>query len=170
MFDKDIAGTLFTKQYRSEKISQTCKMSHKKKFNGSCFDVSVITDQLAGRHKSFKASDNEIPEWSASQMTFQLKSLKFLPEFYLKKSDRENKIREKILDISPPKSGAYEPRLNPANTSFRRFYDRGDLPITINHKGVHNIITWKVEIQKLDYHHYLPIFFDGVRELEEPYR
>ena len=23
---------------------------------------------------------------------------------------------------------------------------------------------------KLDYHHYLPIFFDGIRETQEPYR
>lgn len=29
---------------------------------------------------------------------------------------------------------------------------------------------WKVEIEKLDYHHYLPIFFDGLREKEDPYR
>ena len=29
---------------------------------------------------------------------------------------------------------------------------------------------WKVDIEKLDYHHYLPIFFDGLREKEEPYR
>jgi hypothetical protein len=27
-----------------------------------------------------------------------------------------------------------------------------------------------VEISKLDFHHYLPIFFDGLRENEEPYR
>ncbi len=31
-------------------------------------------------------------------------------------------------------------------------------------------IAWKVDIEKLDYHHYLPIFFDGLRELEEPYK
>jgi hypothetical protein len=31
-------------------------------------------------------------------------------------------------------------------------------------------IQWKVDIEKLDYHHYLPIFFDGLREKEEPYR
>lgn len=28
----------------------------------------------------------------------------------------------------------------------------------------------QVEIEKLDYHHYLPIFFDGLREREDPYR
>ena len=27
-----------------------------------------------------------------------------------------------------------------------------------------------MDIDKLDYHHYLPIFFDGIREREEPYR
>ena len=31
-------------------------------------------------------------------------------------------------------------------------------------------VAWKVDIEKLDYHHYLPIFFDGLREKEEPYR
>jgi hypothetical protein len=27
-----------------------------------------------------------------------------------------------------------------------------------------------VEVDKLDYHHYLPVFFEGIREKEEPYR
>ena len=41
----------------------------------------------------------------------------------------------------------------------------------MKHQGVGNRIDWKVtEIEKLDYHHYLPIFFDGLREKEEPYR
>ena len=34
----------------------------------------------------------------------------------------------------------------------------------------HNKINWKVEIQQLDYHHYLPIFFEGIREKMDPYR
>ncbi len=28
----------------------------------------------------------------------------------------------------------------------------------------------QVDLDKLDYHHYLPIFFDGIRETQEPYR
>ncbi|GFH30505.1 uncharacterized protein HaLaN_29377 [Haematococcus lacustris] len=71
---------------------------------------------------------------------------------------------------SPPKAGAYKRRDNPPNTAFRRFYERGDLPIAIDHRGTKNVIAWKVEIEKLDYHHYLPIFFDGIRENQEPYR
>merc|ERR1719178_293984 len=64
---------------------------------------------------------------------------------------------------------AYAERPNPPNTEFRRFYERGDLPVQVDHGGVHNRIAWKVGIDKLDFHHYLPIFFDGLRELEEPY-
>jgi hypothetical protein len=71
---------------------------------------------------------------------------------------------------SPPKAGAYKRRDNPPNTAFRRFYERGDLPIAVDHRGSKNVIAWKVEIEKLDYHHYLPIFFDGIRETQEPYR
>merc|ERR1719182_879389 len=55
-------------------------------------------------------------------------------------------------------------------TQFRVFYDRGDLPIQIFHGAVGGKIAWKVDVEKLDYHHYLPIFFDGVREKEDPYR
>lgn len=64
---------------------------------------------------------------------------------------------------------AFCPRPNPPNTELRRFYERGDLPIQIDHGGVANRLAWKVEIQKLDFHHYLPIFFDGLRETELPF-
>merc|ERR1719262_820187 len=57
-----------------------------------------------------------------------------------------------------------------SKTEFRRFYDRGDLPIQIFHGAVGGKIAWKVDVEKLDYHHYLPIFFDGCREKEDPYR
>jgi hypothetical protein len=64
---------------------------------------------------------------------------------------------------------AFVERPNPPNTEFRRFYERGDLPVQIDHGGVNNRIAWKVAIEQLDFHHYLPIFFDGLREIEEPY-
>jgi len=54
-------------------------------------------------------------------------------------------------------------------SEFRRFYDRGDLPIAIEH-GPPNKIFWKVDVMQLDYHHYLPIFFEGIREKQDPYR
>merc|ERR1712167_475276 len=39
----------------------------------------------------------------------------------------------------------------------------------VDHGGVSNRVAWKVDVQKLDFHHYLPIFFDGLREVEQPY-
>jgi len=71
--------------------------------------------------------------------------------------------------VSPPKAGACQRRpIKP--TEFRRFYDRGDLPIQVQHTGTQNRVQWKVDVDKLDYHHYLPIFVDGLREKEDPYR
>lgn len=70
-------------------------------------------------------------------------------------------------DSKPPKAGAFRRRPIPF-TEFRRYYDRGDLPLAVSH-GSRPTIDWKVEVERLDYHHYLPIFFDGIRETEEPY-
>jgi len=70
----------------------------------------------------------------------------------------------------PPSASAYKKRSNPPNTELRRFYERGDLPVVIDQAGVKSRLSWKVEITKLDFHHYLPIFFDGLREVEEPYK
>ena len=67
-----------------------------------------------------------------------------------------------------PVAGAVRSRPIPVS-EFRLFYDRGDLPVTIVH-GPQNNIKWRVELQQLDYHHYLPIFFEGVREKVDPYR
>jgi len=73
------------------------------------------------------------------------------------------------IPSSPPKAGAMDRRKVP-KTQFRVFYDRADLPIQIFHGSAGGKIAWKVDVEKLDYHHYLPIFFDGLREKEEPYR
>lgn len=69
-----------------------------------------------------------------------------------------------------PISGAYKVRVERKMTEFRRFYDRGDLPLQVAFDGAQRKVQWKVNFDKLDYHHYLPIFFDGIREQEEPYK
>ncbi|GIQ79803.1 parkin co-regulated protein [Kipferlia bialata] len=68
----------------------------------------------------------------------------------------------------PPSAGAFAKRKSPPS-DFRRYYDRGDLPIAVEHTAGGNRVLWKVEIEKLDFHHYLPIFFDGLREQGHPY-
>ena len=44
---------------------------------------------------------------------------------------------------SPPKAGAFRER-PAAKTSFRKFYDRGDFPIALEHDTKGNKIAWKV--------------------------
>ena len=70
---------------------------------------------------------------------------------------------------SPPISGAMAVR-PPEHTIFKLYYDRGDLFVSIDHKGATPSLKWKVPIEKLDYHHFLPIFFHGIREREHPYK
>jgi hypothetical protein len=71
----------------------------------------------------------------------------------------------------PPKRRSHHVIRNNTATEFRRFYDRGDLPLQVSFDGATRKVLWKVkDIEKLDYHHYLPIFFDGLREIQEPYK
>jgi len=69
-----------------------------------------------------------------------------------------------------PVAGAFDVRRDASPTEFRRFYDRGDLPLQVAFDGAQRKVQWKVNFDKLDYHHYLPIFFDGIREIKEPYK
>lgn len=41
--------------------------------------------------------------------------------------------------------GAYGARANLPNTQFRQAYERGDLPISVEHRGFKNVIRWKVK-------------------------
>jgi len=77
---------------------------------------------------------------------------------------------KKKKDYGPPSAGAFRPRKVEKPSQFRRFYDRGDIPVTVAFDGATRKVQWRVMFDKLDYHHYLPIFFDGIREKEEPYK
>jgi len=55
-----------------------------------------------------------------------------------------NKPKEKPC-VQKPKAGAANRRRIPVS-EFRLFYDRGDLPVTIEH-GANMKINWKVDIQ-----------------------
>jgi hypothetical protein len=59
---------------------------------------------------------------------------------------------------------------NVPSTVFKRFYERNDLPVVCSFSGATRSIEWKVNIDMLDYHHYLPVFFEGLREQADPCR
>ncbi|XP_017268968.1 parkin coregulated gene protein [Kryptolebias marmoratus] len=70
--------------------------------------------------------------------------------------------------VGPPAAGAFKERPSKP-TNFRRYYERGEFPIALSHDNKGNSITWKVDFEKMDYHHYLPLFFDGLCETAHPY-
>jgi len=173
------AQALIQDDWSKQKITRTSvrAYTHHPETN-SCFDVTtaVAPKCRAGGHTM--AELQELPEYNKSTMTYCFKAVACSPEDALKSHTGNGGMTSSLAQgkklegatPAPPVCGAFKQRANPPNTEFRRFYERGDLPIQIEHRGVHNRIGWKVDIEKLDYHHYLPIFFDGLREKEEPYR
>ncbi|XP_041827680.1 parkin coregulated gene protein isoform X2 [Melanotaenia boesemani] len=67
----------------------------------------------------------------------------------------------------PPTTGVFQER--PAKSSFfRKCYNRGDLPVKVDFNKRGTGIAWKVDIEQLDYNHYLPLFFEGLCETDHP--
>ena len=89
-----------------------------------------------------------------------------------KRSEHLVVIPRKVLvrgtGVPPPCTGIFQ-RIPIAPTDFRRFYFRGDLPVLIQH-GASNKLSWKVDVSSIDLQYFLPIFIDGLREKEDPFR
>lgn len=88
-----------------------------------------------------------------------------------------------IWGDGPPKARAYKKHVDvrvfdknrmfdihqaPA-TSFRRHYERGDIPVAVKHSAAKPALEWKVDCKKLDYSHHMPIFIEGLLEKTSPY-
>jgi hypothetical protein len=77
-------------------------------------------------------------------------------------------LKKETLD-RPPRAGAVNPR-RISVSDFRLHYDRGDLPILVQHERG-TTIKWKdPTFEKFNFQLYLPIFVDGIREKTDPYR
>jgi len=171
----DVAGALFTNTYREVKLAGKTAQKPSDK-TGSCFDMSKPVSSRAGSHtvEGVAANEGTTPKWCPAMMCHIYPTEVKGPTDYLRKGGKQEATTlDKTKSSATPKphaAGAFKKRENPPNTAFRRFYERNDLPVAVEHKGMKNVISWKVDVDKLDYHHYLPIFFDGIREKEEPYR
>lgn len=71
--------------------------------------------------------------------------------------------------IRPPKNNPTRCSL-PRSSTFRMYYERGDLPIKMEYLTGGDKIGWTIEFEKLDYSLYLPLFFDGLSETQHPYK
>ena len=69
----------------------------------------------------------------------------------------------------PPRCRLYSER--PAGRStFRRYYERGVFPVAVESDGAGHRLIWRTEhLEELDFHFYLPLFFDGLTEARMPY-
>ncbi|XP_061578930.1 parkin coregulated gene protein-like [Cololabis saira] len=45
----------------------------------------------------------------------------------------------------------------------------GDIPVALTHATTGNGIRWKVDFERIDYHVFLPLFFQGLAEITHPY-
>uniref|UniRef100_A0A7S2WUP4 Uncharacterized protein n=1 Tax=Rhizochromulina marina TaxID=1034831 RepID=A0A7S2WUP4_9STRA len=150
------------------------------KETGSCFDSTdfrAMQRILPGHHaKHPKAQERQLGAFSLHRPVTRPNSKNFLKKASGLGSTARSateKVSHREAEVAAQKTvfrkEAFRRRANPPNSEFRRFYERGDLPIQVEHATAGNRIAWKVEIPKLDFHHYLPIFFDGLREVEDPY-
>lgn len=183
----DVGGALFVDRYCDVKIKGMA-FGKPSVQSGSCFDQTRPSHgKRPGAHH---VSHEPVPKYFAKAQTHVWPVEKRTTGQFLRKGDG-GAIKRGDLSatrgqrnfgglvpmaspkihgpIGPPTAHAFSKRDNPPDTTFRKFYERGDLPVAVMSSS-RNTIVWKVDIDALDYHHYLPIFFDGIREKEEPFR
>ncbi|CAM6069150.1 unnamed protein product [Sphagnum tenellum] len=173
---QDIGGSLMTFEYCEAKIKGK-PTAFKTPQSLSCFEqtLPVSEKRQAGKHQRCILTGKDLPYWSPSA-ELRYPVARKTPKNYTKKGDGEKIVKgicppcSKQRKPHPPAGEAFKKRDNPPNSLFRKYYERGDLPLSIEFSGSKNQINWKVEVSKVDYHYYLPLFFDGIREKEEPYQ
>ena len=57
----------------------------------------------------------------------------------------------------------------PLPSDFKRFYSRGDFPVSVSFNGANRTLKWLMEPSKIDLSRYLPLFLLGLVETEEPF-
>lgn len=151
--------------------SNDVPFDHKKfvqKESGSSFDITSPHSKRWARVGGHRPSTAPVDSSAFSRHT---PTKRFSPKDFLTRGDGAKmftRSKSPTKKKSPLRKVSMKPRSNPPNTEFRFYYERGDLPVQVFHDG-RGKIQWKVEIDKLDFHHYLPIFFSGLRETEHPY-
>lgn len=128
------------------RASPTRKREVKHKTTGTCFDRTVRSIQSAGTHRP--AGPGGI---DSSAFRLRPRIVPPSPDAYLRRhtgfgGDNTMRSLRRVQTShaamrrarTPPNAGAQRPRDNPPNTSFRVFYERGDLPVQICHSAVHN--------------------------------
>lgn len=88
----------------------------------------------------------------------------------VKKVMKEDKSGTNSVDKIPKKTNLAKGVRKIEPTLFRNMYDRGSIPIRVQHGGSLNRIEWVIEPSKVDLKFLLPLFVDGFKEKMDPYR
>ncbi|KAJ7534573.1 hypothetical protein O6H91_13G100700 [Diphasiastrum complanatum] len=148
----DVAGELFTFEYCNAKLKGRPTLV-KTKQSLSCFDQTLPVPQSrrAGQHELCCLTEKELPYWSANSEYIHKMPRKY-PSDYTRKGDGDKIKRGELRKIAPksepPVAGSVKMRDNPPNTLFRKLYERGDLPLQMEHNGAKNSISWKIDAGK----------------------
>ena len=150
MGNRSVAQSMIIEDWSKQKLERKNDKSWVRHVEtNSCFDVTsaVPAGIRPGGHTI--TTERELPGYSSATMQYCFKAA--LPAEPLSAHSGNGGMcsslavgRQLEPPHAPPKCGAFQQRANPPNTEFRRFYERGDLPIQIEHRGVHNRIGWKV--------------------------
>ena len=70
----------------------------------------------------------------------------------------------------PIKCDPYKINTDVPQSMLPRRYTRGELPCSVEHRSSGLALSWMCPLANLDYSHYLPIFMDGIRCKENPYK
>ena len=73
-------------------------------------------------------------------------------------------------NVKPKKGNAYKLNTNVPMSLLPRRYTRGELPCSVEHRSSGLALSWMCPLHNLDYEHYLPIFMDGIRCNDNPYK
>ncbi|XP_011553288.2 parkin coregulated gene protein homolog [Plutella xylostella] len=90
------------------------------------------------------------------------KKVRTVPAFSIQSLQRNTRVEP------PPRCHIFDP-VPPKPTLFKRSYMRGEFPVAVEFGSCGKTLVWKVPVEKLDFHHYLPMFFEGLSEEEYPY-
>lgn len=82
------------------------------------------------------------------------------------KSSKGVMINDRPMTGSRPGTGSKKK----TKSELRNLYDQGDLPVKIENRGIGRKLTWNVDIENINFQQYLPIFFSGLVEKQDPYR
>ncbi|XP_055597365.1 parkin coregulated gene protein isoform X2 [Uranotaenia lowii] len=119
---------------------------------------------LSGCNHHGKISNGSTTHTGTGRSIKSASALRPVPAFSIES------LQKGTFVLGPPKAQKSKYMLQPKATSFRMYYDRGDLPIKMEYLTGGDKIAWTVDIDKLDYGLYLPLFFDGLSEIRHPYK